>query len=114
MRTLRAARADLEANERRIMIIRNRLAELRALAQATRASHQQHVAAALQASERTIAAAVSGGVALENRGWDDPNWEGWQPRSQNAEIERTATTIRAAHLRDARSDRDLAAIAGCG
>lgn len=112
MRTLGAARADLEANERRIMVTRNRLAELRALAQATRASHRQHVAAALEASERTIAAAVSGGVPLENRGWDDPNWQGWQPRSQGGEIERTATTIRAGHLRDARSGRDLAAIAG--
>lgn len=110
MRSLAAAKADLVAHQRRIEEARTRLAELWELVRATHASHQQHTASALKANEQTIVTGVRRAVPIENRGWDDPDWRSWQPRAESAEIERTASIIRAGHLRDIDSGTDLATI----
>ncbi|MBO0708681.1 MAG: hypothetical protein J2P44_09980, partial [Candidatus Dormibacteraeota bacterium] len=110
MRSLGAAKADLEAYQRRTEEARTRLAELWELVRATHASHQEHTASALKANERTIAAGVRRVVPVENRGWNDPDWRCWQPCADTAEIERTASIIRAGHLHDIDAGTGLATI----
>lgn len=109
MRTLRAAKGELEAHQRRLAELRSRLAGLRALAGAARSSHQEHVMAALRANHQLMADTVRETIPIEARAWDDPGWQSWQPRT-GPDLESDATRIRAGHLRDARSGNDLPAV----
>lgn len=80
---------------------------MRALAGAARSSHREHIASALRANEQQLAAVERETVPVENRGWDDPDWRSWLPRTDGPELEQLAASIRAGHLREAASNLDL-------
>lgn len=112
MRSLQAARAELEAHQRQLAEVQGRLAGLRALAGAARSAHRDDIASALQANQQQLAIVARESVPIENRAWDDPEWRSWQPRTDGPELERMAATIRAGYLREGYSNLDLPTTVG--